>query len=134
TTHLNPTNGGMHQSERLALLGGLGGLGGDAAVVEECTESEERLDGRCGARAVFIEHRALGGAVAAEQRPDQQAVMLIELLRGGIRRAMKLDEPLLAAAAEERAVQGWIPQCWFFCWACCCACCCSSRSSSARYR
>lgn len=53
---------------------------------------------------MLIEHRALGGVVATTQRADQQAVMLIQFLHGEVGCAMQLDEPLLAAAAEQRSV------------------------------
>ena len=40
---------------------------------------------------MLVQHHALRGIVTTEQRPDQQAVMLIQFLHGDVGRAMQLD-------------------------------------------
>ena len=77
------------------------GFRSDPAVVQEGAELQQRLDRGRGDLPMLIEHHALGRVVATQQRPDQQAVMLIELLQGLVRSPMQFDESLLAAAAEK---------------------------------
>lgn len=50
---------------------------------------------------MLVQHHALGCIVTAQQCADQQTVVLIQLLQGGVRRAMQLDETLLTATAEQ---------------------------------
>lgn len=73
-------------------------------MVEKGSELEQRLHRRRRDRAMLIEHHALGRIVTTEQRADQQAVMLVQLLHGGIRGTMQLDESLLTAAAEKGSI------------------------------
>jgi len=73
-------------------------------VIEEGTEPDQRFDGTGCASAVFVEHLSLGIAIAAEQRADQQAVMLIEFLQGEIGGSLQFHESLLTATTEQGSV------------------------------
>lgn len=82
--------------------GGIGGGGlGDPAVIQKRSQFQQSLDRGRRDRAMLVQHHALSGIVTAQQRADQQTVVLIQLLHGGVRRAMQLDETLLTAAAEQ---------------------------------
>lgn len=73
-------------------------------MIEKGPELEQRFHRRRRDRAMLIEHHALGRIVTTEQRADQQAVVLIQLLQGAVRGTMQLDESLLTAAAEEGSI------------------------------
>lgn len=70
-------------------------------MIQKRSQLQQRLDGSRRDRAMLVEHHPLGGIVTAQQRADQQTVMLIQLLHGEVCRTMQLDETLLAAAAEQ---------------------------------
>jgi hypothetical protein len=81
-------------------------FGSDPAMLEERAESDHALERRRGACPMLLEHGALSAIVTSEERTDQQAVVLIQLLQSGVGRAVQLGQALLAAAAEQGSIHG----------------------------
>lgn len=75
-------------------------------MIQERAEFHERLDGKPGTQAMLVEHRSLGRAVAATQRTDQQAVMLIEFLQCRVCRTVKFYQSLLTSATQQGSTHG----------------------------